>query len=136
MGTTKLYQSNVYTREWDATVTKITENGIYFDQTAFFPEGGGQSCDLGIVQPADDTCSVNKIVKSRGVSPYHLCYETDDIDQAFCDLMEQGYIPLFRPVEAIAFENRRICYFFKKESGYLELATRFNTTSPTASFPS
>lgn len=55
MSTTKLYQSDVYTKEWDATVTKITENGIYFDQTAFFPEGGGQSCDLGTVQLADST---------------------------------------------------------------------------------
>ena len=52
MSTTKLYQHDVYTKEWDATVTKITENGIFFDQTAFFPEGGGQSCDLGSVLTA------------------------------------------------------------------------------------
>lgn len=47
MYTTKLYQQNVYTREWDAKIVKITENNVYLDQTAFFPEGGGQSCDTG-----------------------------------------------------------------------------------------
>ena len=50
MGTTKLYQTDVYTKEWDAEVIKITDDGIYLDQTAFFPEGGGQSCDLGTIR--------------------------------------------------------------------------------------
>ena len=50
MGTTKLYQSDVYMKEWDAMVTDVTDHGFYLDQTAFFPEGGGQSCDLGTIQ--------------------------------------------------------------------------------------
>ena len=54
MGATKLYQNDVYIREWDAEVTKVTEDGIYLDQTAFFPEGGGQSCDLGTMQVIAD----------------------------------------------------------------------------------
>ena len=55
MNTTKLYQSDVYTKEWDAEVTRVTEDGIYLNRTAFFPEGGGQSCDLGSIQIIDDT---------------------------------------------------------------------------------
>ena len=54
MGATKLYQNDVYIREWDAEVTKVTEDGIFLDQTAFFPEGGGQSCDLGTIQVIAD----------------------------------------------------------------------------------
>ena len=54
MGTTKLYQNDVYTKEWDALVVKLTDEGFYLDQTAFFPEGGGQSCDLGTVQVIAD----------------------------------------------------------------------------------
>ena len=80
-----------------------------------------QEPSIELVQPADETSSVNKIVSKRGVTPYHLCYETPDIDRSFDELMEEGFIPLFRPVEAIAFGDRRICYFFKKETGYLEL---------------
>ena len=54
MGATKLYQNDVYIREWDAEVTKVTDDGVYLDQTAFFPEGGGQSCDLGTMQVMSD----------------------------------------------------------------------------------
>lgn len=79
---------------------------------------------IELVQPADETSSVNKIVSARGVTPYHVCYETADIDLAFDELLEAGFIPLFRPVEAVAFQDRRICYFFKKDTGYLELVER------------
>ena len=54
MSATKLYQKDVYTKEWEAVVTRITEHGVYLDQTAFFPEGGGQSCDLGSIQVLSD----------------------------------------------------------------------------------
>ena len=56
MNTTRLYQSDVYIKEWDARVTDVlTVNRkpygecwqVMLDRSAFFPEGGGQSCDLG-----------------------------------------------------------------------------------------
>lgn len=51
MKTTRLYQSDRYIKEWDAQITSISQNGdnliITLDRSAFFPEGGGQSCDTG-----------------------------------------------------------------------------------------
>ena len=67
MDTTKLYQSDVYTKEWDAEVARVTENGIYLDRTAFFPEGGGQSCDLGTMQIIDDTGAAGPILQVTDV---------------------------------------------------------------------
>lgn len=55
MNTTKLYQQNTYIKEWDAVITGISateqknEYLVTLDRTAFFPEGGGQSCDTGIM---------------------------------------------------------------------------------------
>ena len=67
MNTTKLYQSDVYTKEWDAEVTRVTEDGIYLDRTAFFPEGGGQSCDLGTIQIIDDTGAAGSVLQVTDV---------------------------------------------------------------------
>ena len=60
MKTTKLYQSDTYLKEWDASVTSVEkiDNAddrfiITLDRTAFFPEGGGQSCDIGHIDDLD-----------------------------------------------------------------------------------
>lgn len=54
MNTTKLYQIDTYLQNWTAKITSANKyedtNDVWeimLDQTAFFPEGGGQSCDLG-----------------------------------------------------------------------------------------
>lgn len=49
--TKRLYYENVYTREFTAQVSECrqTQNGfaLLLDQSAFYPEGGGQPCDIG-----------------------------------------------------------------------------------------
>lgn len=62
--TTKLYQNDVYLREWNASIVSIDPVDdpaetkgkgndrlfdIVLDCSAFFPEGGGQSCDTGMI---------------------------------------------------------------------------------------
>lgn len=51
--TKKLYDKDAYCSEFDATVLSCekTDKGynVILDQTAFFPEGGGQSADLGTI---------------------------------------------------------------------------------------
>lgn len=66
MKTTKLYENNTYLRACTATVQEATdehtstESGeqmcrVVFDQTVFFPEGGGQSCDVGTASLEDQS---------------------------------------------------------------------------------
>lgn len=51
MSTERLYQKDVYLREADLTVTEVREHKgkmqVACESTIFFPEGGGQLCDLG-----------------------------------------------------------------------------------------
>lgn len=56
MNTMKLYNDNVYLSEYTATVTDVTEKGVILDRTIFFPEGGGQSSDIGtLINSSDET---------------------------------------------------------------------------------
>ncbi|MBQ4004503.1 MAG: hypothetical protein II646_03450 [Firmicutes bacterium] len=51
MATERLYQKDVYLRDADLTVTEVREYKgkmqVACESTIFFPEGGGQLCDLG-----------------------------------------------------------------------------------------
>lgn len=53
MKTIRLFKEDVYRKEAEAVITSVsTENGspvLTLDRTIFFPEGGGQSCDLGTI---------------------------------------------------------------------------------------
>ena len=72
MECTKLYYSDPTLRQFTATVTGCTQTAkgweITLDATAFYPEGGGQACDLGTL----GTVSVLD-VRERGEEIIHLC---------------------------------------------------------------
>jgi misacylated tRNA(Ala) deacylase len=44
-----LYMEDSYLREFTATVTEVTEEGAVLDRTAFYPQGGGQPSDTGML---------------------------------------------------------------------------------------
>ncbi len=72
METRKLYYEDSHLREFDAAVLSCekTEKGwaVILDATAFYPEGGGQACDLGTLG------GVNVLdVQERGEDIIHLC---------------------------------------------------------------
>lgn len=53
MSTERLYQKDVYMKECEAKVISISKEEdktkVILDRTVFFPTGGGQSCDLGVI---------------------------------------------------------------------------------------
>jgi methylmalonyl-CoA/ethylmalonyl-CoA epimerase len=75
-----------------------------------------------LVEPIDETSPVNKILDKMGVTPYHICYEVDDIYDAINALKKQRYLLLQKPVPAIALNSMQICFMFHKDAGLIELA--------------
>ncbi|MDR1803720.1 MAG: VOC family protein [Treponema sp.] len=64
---------------------------------------------------------VRRIIEKLGVSPYHICYEVNNMENAMNELRKQKYLLLTRPVKAIAMNNRKICFLYNKEVGLIEL---------------
>jgi len=79
---------------------------------------------LELVQPVDKTSPVYNILKKAGVSAYHFCYETDDLQKTVEDLEKQDFRLLVEPVQAIAFNNRKISFLYHIEIGLIELVEK------------
>lgn len=76
---------------------------------------------IELVAPVDDKSPVVQTLEKSGVAPYHVCYEVEDIQEAVKQLRQKRYIPLFKPVPAVALGNRLICYLYNPEVGLIEL---------------
>ncbi len=76
---------------------------------------------IELVAPIDEQSPVVKTLDKVGVSPYHICYSVKDIEQTISELRKEKFIALFRPVKAVALNNKRICYLYNASAGLIEL---------------
>ena len=60
-----------YVKEFDAIVTKNKKDYVCLDPTAFYPLGGGQPSDLGILQWGENKSIVKEVIK-KGDSVNHI----------------------------------------------------------------
>jgi len=74
-----------------------------------------------LVQPVDKTSPVSTILKKVGISAYHFCYETTDLQKAIEDFESQDFKVLVEPVEAVAFKHRKISFLYHLDIGLIEL---------------
>jgi methylmalonyl-CoA/ethylmalonyl-CoA epimerase len=103
------------------TLSPIYEEEVQRAKIAFLRKEGMTTIEL--VSPLEGDSPVDRILRTQGVAPYHICYVVDDIMQAVEDLYAEGFKPLFLPVESIAMGNRKICYLYHNDIGYIELVS-------------
>lgn len=51
--TEEIFRQNAYMKQCEARVTAVDEAGIHLDRTVFYPMGGGQPGDTGVLQLQD-----------------------------------------------------------------------------------
>jgi methylmalonyl-CoA/ethylmalonyl-CoA epimerase len=78
---------------------------------------------IELVAPAGDDSPVKKLL-GKGIGTYHLCYEVDDIGEALQHVRSQGCLVVSEPVPAVAFEGRRIAWFYTPTRQLTELVER------------
>ena len=75
--TEELFRNDSYLKELDVIISDITPEGLIFDKTIFYPEGGGQPGDEGFVISDENKTRVlgTKYINQKLV---HLVEETQD----------------------------------------------------------
>jgi misacylated tRNA(Ala) deacylase len=64
--TESLYHADSYLREFNATVVGVMDNGVMLDRTAFYPGGGGQPNDIGVLKAGGLEYNVTKVSRKDG----------------------------------------------------------------------
>jgi misacylated tRNA(Ala) deacylase len=70
-----LYQTDSYLRQFEARVTDVVSDGVVLNQTAFYPGGGGQPCDIGHLDVAGERWEVRKVGRKEGRLVHYLDQE-------------------------------------------------------------
>ena len=76
---------------------------------------------IELLAPLDEQSPVLRTLESSGVSPYHICYQVSDIEEAIDALRQQRFLLVNGPVPACAMHDRRIAFLFQKHTGLIEL---------------
>lgn len=76
---------------------------------------------IELIAPANENSPVQKIISKMGASPYHTCYEVSDIEESIRMFKAEKFIVVVKPVPAVAFNNRTICFLFNSQIGLVEL---------------
>lgn len=76
---------------------------------------------IELVAPNGVNSPVDSILKKKGATPYHTCYEVSDLLQTVNDNKKLGFTLITKLTPAIAFNNRSICFMYNKDIGMIEL---------------
>ena len=74
-----------------------------------------------LISPMDSQSVVGNLLKKIGSSPYHTAYLTSDIEQSITEMNKKGFKVIIEPQEAIAFDNKLVCFMYHTSIGMVEL---------------
>ena len=112
-------KTQAFSLQMGYTASPIVEDPLQHVRISFLEKDGAPRLEL--LEPLDEKNPVARTLDTMGVSPYHMCYEVQDIEAAIADLRRQRFLLVNGPVPACAMENRRIAFLYQKNNGLIEL---------------
>ena len=86
----------------------------------FFSDPSGVMVEL--VAPLQEDSPVMGWIRKNGNSPYHICYESKDLERDITELRQKGFILVHPIAPAPAMGGRRVAFLYGTGTGLLELA--------------
>lgn len=76
---------------------------------------------IELVSPFNSDSAIGNLYNKIGNSPYHICYEVDNIERAIKDIENLGYIVVTKTEAAPAINNCKVVFMFNDSIGIIEL---------------
>lgn len=106
------------------TMSEIKEEPTQNVRIAFLYKTDSPIIEL--VEPLLANSPISRIVHQSGTTPYHTCYEVEDIFGSIDELEDLNFRPLFEPKKTEAMDGGLFCYLFSSDIGLIELYQRIN----------
>ena len=110
------------TRSFEALGYEITQPATYDEIRKIhicFLEKDGYRIEL--VSPASEDSVVSGLIKKFKNSPYHICYETEQFDKDYQELINGGFVSIDSPTPAPALQGRNVVFLMNASMGMIEL---------------
>lgn len=101
------------------TASPVVDDPLQHVRISFLEKDGAPRLEL--LEPLDEQNPVARTLSTAGVTPYHICYEVQDIEAAIAELRAQRFLLVNGPVPACAMNDRRIAFLYQKNTGLIEL---------------
>lgn len=110
---TALFGYRVISGPFDDPIQKVTVN--------FLTQSDSDLVEIELISPLTLDSPVQSMLKKGGGGGYHLCFQTTDIEAALQHAKDNGCIIVSQPVPAVAFQGRRIAWFYTPARQLFEL---------------
>ena len=111
-----LFGSQVVSGPFDDPIQKVTVN---FLTQAEAP--ARDAAEIELIAPLTPDAPIQSMLSKTGGGAYHLCFETNDLDQALGHVRSLKCLIVSAPAPAVAFEGRRIAWFYTPSRLLVEL---------------
>ncbi|WP_276929320.1 VOC family protein [Herbinix luporum] len=76
---------------------------------------------IELIQPTEESPGLSKMLKKNGSMPYHICYETDNLENSIQSLQKKGYFLIQPCAIAPALNNKKVAFLMNTSVGIIEL---------------
>lgn len=74
-----------------------------------------------LIQPMSEASPMYPLLKRFKNTPYHFCYEVDDLDSSVKELSERGYTVIQEPEIAPCIDDKKVVFLNNISMGIIEL---------------
>lgn len=108
-----IFGYRVISGPFDDPIQRVTVN--------FLTTSPGDGVEIELIAPLTDDSPVKAMLGKNGGGAYHLCFETDDLEATLAHVKKNGCMIVSPPAPAVAFEGRRIAWFYTPTRQLFEL---------------
>jgi misacylated tRNA(Ala) deacylase len=88
MNTKLLYQTDSYLKQFTTKVLAVQDGALIFEQTAFYPGGGGQPADAGAIRWQNQNLALSKVEKKGDVVLHHLANAGPEVGDEIAGVLD------------------------------------------------